>query len=321
MSIEFIHPTQNFKLFLNRGKGLVDESGKLIFPYIKGAYRLTESDNYTDNFGKQWNEFKKTQIDKFSGSTHSKRRFFVETGWKKEEMSGQNVLEVGSGAGRFSQIVLDHTNANLYSLDFSNAVEANFHNNGPNNRLNLFQASIYDMPFSKESFDKVFCLGVLQHTPNVKESIKSLVEMVKPGGELVVDFYSIKGWWTKIHAKYMFRPFLKDMDHTQLLNWIKRNIDWMIAASRFFKKLGVSKFTNRFIPIVNLDTFPKDLTEEQIREWSILDTFDMFSPTYDQPQRLDVIRQYFIEFGMKNVVADFVAIDESNKAAVVKGTK
>ncbi|MEI2748908.1 MAG: methyltransferase domain-containing protein [Ferruginibacter sp.] len=58
------------------------------------------------------------------------------------------MLEVGSGAGRFTQIALDHTKANLYSVDYSNAVEANYKNNGPNQRLKLYQASVYELPFA-----------------------------------------------------------------------------------------------------------------------------------------------------------------------------
>ncbi|RZL40985.1 MAG: class I SAM-dependent methyltransferase, partial [Pedobacter sp.] len=95
-------------------------------------------------------------------------------------------------------------------------------------RLKIFQASIYELPFEKESFDKVFCFGVLQHTPDFNKSVQCLIEMVKPGGELVVDFYPIKGWWTKIHAKYFLRPITKRMDQKKLLKLIENNVDLMI---------------------------------------------------------------------------------------------
>ena len=143
------------------GLYLVEASGNenLLFPLLNGAYRIVNESNYTDNFGREWNEFQKTQIDKFNGKSVSRERFFAQTGWDKMDLSGKNILEVGSGAGRFSQIVLDYTNANLYSVDFSSAVEANFRNNGPHDRLKLFRASIYDLPFEKNSFDYVFCFA------------------------------------------------------------------------------------------------------------------------------------------------------------------
>src|SRR5687767_8679476 len=196
----------------------VDIEGN-IFPVSKGVLRLVSDDNYTASFGFQWNKFQKTQIDRDNNNTkQSAERFFAQTNWDKEDLTGKDVLEVGSGAGRFSQVFLDHTNGNLYSVDYSDAVSANYRNNGHHGeRFKLFQASIYEMPFPDNSFDKVFCFGVLQHTPDFKQSVKCLIDKVKPGGEVVVDFYPINGWWTKLHSKYILRPITKKMTHDTLL--------------------------------------------------------------------------------------------------------
>jgi ubiquinone/menaquinone biosynthesis C-methylase UbiE len=296
---------------------------KVIFPYINGAYRvIKQENNYTDNFGKQWNKFRKTQIDKFSNTDQSYKRFFASTNWNKENLTGHNILEVGSGAGRFSQIVLDHTTANLYSVDYSNAVSANFINNGPHERLKLFQASIYELPFKNESFDKVFCFGVLQHTPEVKKSIQHLADMVKPGGELIVDFYPYKGWYTKIHAKYIFRPFTTKINQDRLLKIIKNNIKWMIALSDFFTKIGIGKYLNRFIPICDIkNTMPNNMTKEELEEWCVLDTFDMFSPAYDQPQKIEDIVNLFKQIGLAEVWGGYITYQDTNQVAIVKGKK
>jgi 2-polyprenyl-3-methyl-5-hydroxy-6-metoxy-1,4-benzoquinol methylase len=162
MSIRLQNPYNQNELIIQPEGLFEDDSNK--FPFVNGAYRLVKDDNYTENFGYQWNKFTTTQIDKTSQNNISYTRFFAETGWDKENLKDKNILEVGSGAGRFSQIVLDYTLGNLYSVDYSNAVQANYKNNGPSDRLTLFQASIYEMPFAKAQFDKVFCMGVLQHT-------------------------------------------------------------------------------------------------------------------------------------------------------------
>lgn len=302
---------------------LVDDQGRE-FPRVGGAYRFVEGCNYTDNFGLQWNKFEKTQIDREARVSQSRDRFFAVTGWDKLDLSGENVLEVGSGAGRFTQVVLDHTRANLYSVDYSNAVEANFRNNGHHGeRLHLFQASIYELPFAAGSFDRVFCFGVLQHTPDFRASIQALARMVRPGGELVVDFYPIRGWWTKIQIKYMLRPLAKRLKHETLLNLIEKNANWMTVAGRLFRRLRVAPLTNRFIPICDIDgTFPSGLTREQVREWVILDTFDMFAPEYDQPQRVTTVRKWFEESGVRPTFAGFLTYGEKNRrVAVVKGVR
>jgi ubiquinone/menaquinone biosynthesis C-methylase UbiE len=318
--MQFVDPLNNQPLTTEQA-GLV-ENGKVKYPLINGAYRIVKGNDYTDNFDYQWNKFVCTQIDKNNQLSFSKDRFFSQTGWKKEDISGKNILEVGSGAGRFTQIILENTTANLYSIDYSNAVEANYKNNGPNERLHLFQASIYEMPFAKKQFDKVICFGVLQHTPDVERSVKSLIEMAKPGAEVIVDFYRVNGWWTKIHAKYIFRFYTKRLGNEELFKKIDTNIDWLIKAYRFFSKIGIGKIVNRFLPICDIDTtVPKNMTEQQIREWCILDTFDMFSPTYDQPQRLHTVTNWFNKYGMKDVWGGKISYDKNSYATVVKGIK
>jgi 2-polyprenyl-3-methyl-5-hydroxy-6-metoxy-1,4-benzoquinol methylase len=319
--ISFVNPVSKSPLQAT-AEGLTDNNG-IVFPYKKGAYRIVQDDNYTENFGYQWNKFTKTQIDSAQDNSNiSYNRFFAQTGWDKENLEGKNMLEVGSGAGRFTQIVLDHTKANLYSVDYSNAVEANFRNNGNHkDRLHLFQASVYEMPFAKGQFDKVFCFGVIQHTPNVHNTVKSILEMANPGGEVVIDFYCLRGWWTKVQAKYIFRPITKKWSHEKLLKKIESNIDWMISASKFFTKIGIGKLTNRFIPICDIKgTMPQGLTDKELREWCILDTFDMFSPEYDQPQRIKDVKKWFEENGMEQVWGGEVYYDQC-VTYLVKGVK
>ena len=298
----------------------MDEDGNS-FPLRDGAYRFVKGTNYAENFGFQWNKFEKTQIDRFQqNSVQSRERLFAVTGWEKEDLSQLNVLEVGSGAGRFSQVVLQYTKANLFSVDYSSAVEANFRNNGPNDRLHLFQASIYELPFAPGQFDKVFCFGVLQHTPDFKKSVKCLVDMVKPGGELIVDFYPVRGWYTKIHAKYLLRPFTRKMDHQKLLGRIERHADRLVASYRFFDSIGLGRIVNRFLPVCDIKrTIPSQLDKAALREWVILDTFDMFSPAHDYPQRLETVIHWFKELGMINVTGSVVRYGEGNAVTAVRG--
>jgi SAM-dependent methyltransferase len=320
--IPLINPFNN-KLLTRIGEELKDEEGNS-FPIVNGVPRFTEGHNYSDNFGFQWNKFQKTQIDRETkNSTFSKERFFTATNWDKEDMTNKNILEVGSGAGRFTQIVLDYTKATLYSLDYSDAVSANYRNNVHHlGRLKLFQASIYAMPFPDNSFDKVFCFGVLQHTPDFRKSIQCLVDKAKPGGEIVVDFYPIKGWYTKINAKYMLRPFTKKMSHEKLLNKIEKNANKLIKAYNFFDKIKMGIIAHRFLPICNINrTLPTNLSKETLREWVILDTFDMFSPAYDNPQRLSTVKNWMQESGAAVTFSGFKTYANNRKVAVVKGIK
>lgn len=320
MPVQLINPANGLALRAE-GDALVDGDGNR-FPIVAGVPRVCEESNYTENFGKQWNLFAGTQIDRpEAGQRLSEERFFTTTGWTPEAMAGEDVLEVGSGAGRFSRVVLERTRARLWSVDYSSAVEANLRNNAAwAERLRLFQASIYELPFPDGSFDKVFCLGVLQHTPDFEASVRALIAKAKSGGEIVVDFYPIRGWWTKVHAKYLLRPLTRRMSHERLLKLIQRNAGWMIGASRAANRVGLHALT-RFLPVCDIrDTMPEGLTKEQLREWVVLDTFDMFSPEYDNPQRVEAVARMFERGGAEVMFAGFIESGGA-QAAVVRGRK
>lgn len=248
-------------------------------------------DYYSDTFGDQWNKFSKTQIDNIKNS-HSYERFFNETGLKISDFTDKNILEVGSGAGRFTNIMLKYTNANIFSVDSSNAVYANYKNNETylQDKLKLYKASIYDLPFEKMQFDIVICLGVLQHTPDISRTVKCLCEQVTKNGLIIIDFYPYNGFWTLISAKYMLRPFTKRMTFDQLYNFFKNKIPFLIKLYYLLKnnKLGI---LCRFLPIPDINkTIPTNLNPDLLAEMVLLDTIDMLSPEYDQPQKIKNIK-------------------------------
>jgi len=315
MTVRIINPFNGLALQIEGGEWRDPEGNS--FPVIAGVPRVCEAHNYTDSFGFQWNKFARTQME----SGQSERRLFTESGWRTDELDDLDILEVGSGAGRFSRVILETTTARLWSVDYSTAVETNFHNNGEiaPDRFHLFQASVYELPFADGSFDKVLCLGVLQHTPDFDKSVEALVSKAKRGAEIVVDFYPIRGFWTKLHAKYLFRPLTRRLPHDKLLRLVETNVDWLIKAATFLRKAGLTAFA-RFLPLVDLRTLPGDLTPDQRRQWAVLDTFDMFSPAFDRPQRVDAVARMFERHGASVSFAGYVDVD-GMKVAVVRGRR
>jgi len=319
VDIPYVHPVLQTPLELV-SEGLKDPKSGSVFPVVREIPRFCTADNYSESFGFQWNRFDRTQLDIHSGADQSFQRFYGETDWTSDDLNKCAVLEVGSGAGRFSEVFLRTTQGVLYSVDYSSAVDANKRNNGQyGDRLRLVQASIYEMPFSDNSFDRVFCFGVLQHTPSFEGSVAALISKAKPGGEIVVDFYPIKGWYTKIHSKYMLRPLTKRMPRKVLLKIIRLNISWMILLfdTLCFFRLGI---LTRFIPMTDIRSFPSNLTPKQRREWAVMDTFDAFSPEYDNPQRIEAVARMFAERGC---VVKFAGLAKysGGESAVVRAIK
>jgi len=260
--------------------------------------RFVPEENYAKSFGFEWNMHSKTQIDKFNGANLSHDRFYDSTNWE-HELKNQKILEVGCGAGRFTQIALE-TGAEVFSFDYSNAVDANLANNGDNENLYLFQADIYKMPFKKGIFDKIFCLGVLQHCPDVKKAFFSLLPYLKKGGEIVIDLYE-KTWRSYILPHNYCRLITTRIDPEKLYSIIRKMVPILVPVKRKIKKLPIlGRRLQEFIPVVDYSG-KLPLNDEQIRDWEILDTFDTFSPKYTNPQTIDDVKNWFLEAGLKNI--------------------
>ena len=75
------------------------------------------------------------------------------------------------------------------------------------------------------------------------------------------------------------------------------------------------------MPVVDIyGAVPKGLSPEQLREWVVLDTFDMFSPAYDNPQRVDAVAKMFERAGARVTFAGYVDCG-TGKATVVRAVK
>ena len=292
----------------SRENGSEIESGTLTcsgcareFPIVRSIPRFVPAENYASNFGLQWNRFRKTQLDSHTGVPISRDRLFFSSQWSVEEMQGQRILDAGCGAGRFAEVTLT-TGAEVVAVDYSSAVDACWANLGPHPRLHVVQADIYHLPFRSESFDRGYCLGVLRHTPDVKRAFMALPSQIRCSGKLAVDVYA-KVPLNVLWPKYWLRPLTRRMNQRRLLEVVERNVPRLLPISDFLAGVPVVGKRLRYaVPVANHRPDYPSLSDAQIQVWAILNTYDMFSPAYDQPQSAKTLRQWFDEAGMHDVV-------------------
>ncbi|WP_157123245.1 class I SAM-dependent methyltransferase [Pandoraea vervacti] len=265
------------------------------YAVLNGIPRFVPRDNYATSFGYQWNIHRRSQLDSHTGLPISRDRVFGVTKWP-ERMEGQRVLEAGSGAGRFTEILVG-TGASVFSFDYSTAVDANAANNGHAPNLNLFQGDIFNIPLARASFDKVMCLGVLQHTPDPAKAFESLAAMVRPGGELVVDAYT-RSVVSVLQWKYLLRPITMRMSPQTLYKVVATATPPLIPVTRLLRRLG-GRAGARISPICEYSHL--GLPDEINRDWAILDTFDMYSPAHDHPQSIADVSGWFSRAGFVDI--------------------
>ena len=105
------------------------------YPIRLAVPRFVESSDYADSFGPQWKAFAKSQIDT-PELQESALRFDTEMYWTTDEIKGKNIVEFGSGAGRFIDVVSKKSAALVVGLDITDAVDASQENLG--DRENVF---------------------------------------------------------------------------------------------------------------------------------------------------------------------------------------
>jgi len=182
----------------------------------------------------------------------------------------------------------------VVSVDLSEAVDVNYSSHGHVDNLLIVQADVYRLPLKEESFDKVFCLGVLQHTPDVETAFQAISRYVRRGGELAIDVYRRQtGIRRFFETKHWVRPVTTRLPQALLYRFCRTYITcmWPIAALlRRVPRVGRAVTYRLLIPDYH-GQFA--LSDEALKEWAILDMFDMLSPAYDQPQSLATVRRWF----------------------------
>lgn len=268
-------------------------------PIQNGIPRFVPKQTDADSFGFQWNRFSTTQLDSHSQLPISKQRLFHSTGWDWDAMKGKRVLDVGCGAGRFAEIALQ-SGANVVAIDYSSAVDAARRNLATYKTVEVIQASVFDLPFLPGSFDYIYCLGVLQHTPDPAKAFAALPTQLAAGGRLAVDVYPFL-WRNLLWSKYWLRPITKRMPHAALLRTVERAVPSLLTVSRCVSSIPVVGPKLKYLlPVANYAGV-YDLSESQLREWAVLDTFDMFSPEHDHPKSARTLARWFDRAGLVDV--------------------
>src|SRR5262249_44492865 len=162
------------------------------FPIRDGVPRFVGSGSYATSFGFQWSRFRTVQMDLPRGGDGSERELMAKTGFSADELKGQLVLDAGVGAGRYAEVV-SRWGAEVVGVDLTAAVDAAYQNVGTRSGIHLVQADIFALPFRDDTFDVVYSIGVLHHTPSPPDAFRCVSRTVRKGGTMAVYIYPALG--------------------------------------------------------------------------------------------------------------------------------
>jgi SAM-dependent methyltransferase len=264
---------------------------------VRGVRRFVESEHYSGSFGYQWNRFARTQLDSANGTTRSRDAFVERTTWPLNALAGKRVLDAGCGMGRFAEVCAD-AGAEVYGIDLSSAVDAASANLGARANVAICQADILSPPFQPGSFDFIYSLGVLHHTPDTRQAFESLVPLLRPGGSMAIWVY-----WDRLArvmpGSELLRPLTSRLPKPLLLSLCR------VAVPLYHvHRLGALGMVTSAILPTSMDPDP---------EWRVLDTFDWYSPRFQWKHSEPEVRRWFSEAGFTDLSSSTLPVGVSGR--------
>jgi 2-polyprenyl-3-methyl-5-hydroxy-6-metoxy-1,4-benzoquinol methylase len=268
------------------------------FPEVRGTLRFVDESNYADSFGYQWQRFRRTQLDHANRSL-SEEDFVKKTGLQPQDLKGKLVLDVGCGMGRFAEVTT-RWGARVIGVDLSAAAEVATRNLAERDFVAL-QADVFALPFAPNSFDCIYSMGVLHHTPDCEKAVKVLPQYLKPGGTLAVWLYSGYNKWYRFTDQY--RKITHRMSPRMLHAFFRVAVPffyWLDRGLRIVPVVGqpVAGVIHHVFP-VNRHPDP---------EVRVLDTLDWYSPKYQSKHTYEQVFRWFESCDLEDLTVGEISV-------------
>jgi SAM-dependent methyltransferase len=261
------------------------------FPIADGVVHFVQAEKYASNFGFQWNVYARTQLDN-GISRESETDFRNRTGLEPHDLRGKLVLDVGCGMGRFADIA-SRWGARVLGVDLSAAAEVAARNLADRENVSIFRADVFSLPFAAESFDYIYSLGVLHHTPNCEQAFQQLPPLLKRGGTLILWVYSGYNHWYRMSDLY--RKVTRRLPSRGL------HALCHVAVPLYYIHKGLRRLPGVGRPASSLLYFALPISLHRNAAMRVLDTFDWYSPSYQSKHTYEEVFRWFEASGLDDL--------------------
>jgi len=250
-----------------------------------------------ESFGEEWSKFKSFSENEITeiGETYFD---IVDT----HMVNKQTVMaDFGCGTGRFIKY-FEQKAGRIVGIDPSKAIFVADTLIGKNDKVELCQASISNIPYPDEYFDFGMSVGVLHHIPDTQKAMSDCVKKIKPGGYFFTYiYYNLDNRGVFFKCIWRLSNLLRIVV-SKLPSKLKHLICDLLAIilympfvllSRFLRLVGVSKNIRTSIPL----SFYEDKTFFIIRN----DALDRFGTPLEQRFTKKEIEQMMKNAGLSNI--------------------
>jgi 2-polyprenyl-3-methyl-5-hydroxy-6-metoxy-1,4-benzoquinol methylase len=96
-----------------------------------------------------------------------------------------DILEVGCGIGNFTKLLCSYGNVYAFDPDKYCVLETK-KNAGSKAKVGIGNIEKGEYFFKEKKFDAIVCINVLEHIKNDKKALKNMIDLLKPGGTLIL---------------------------------------------------------------------------------------------------------------------------------------
>jgi SAM-dependent methyltransferase len=258
---------------------------------LDGLMPASDQSRTKTAYALQWNRYRIIREEE------GRATFMSRTGLTPGSLEGKLVLDAGCGMGRYLRIAAAGPCGRIVGMDLSRAVEAARELTADLNRVSLVRGDLLRLPFSAESFDIIYSLGVLDHTPDPRLAFLGLARLLKPGGRIVVWVYQrerpLVEWIMNSQRAISTRvplPLLEFLCRlTAPLGALKRRL--FASRRRLVQRVGVA---------IHLLTIGVSMHPD--KEVRVCDTLDWYAPRYLSRHTFDEVAAWFEAAGLSDVV-------------------
>lgn len=200
------------------------------------------------------------------------------------------ILEVGCGGGAETLALQELTGAeDIFAIDLNFSLLSRSEELRDLPGVTFVVASLFDLPFAQESFDLVYCEGVLHHTYSTAEAFAAIAPKVRLGGHQFIWVYGLED----NHIRGVSR--FKQRRHQFIEAVVRPVVSRLPGPVRdaFFKSVTSVWHLRQRQLARHKDKWQRASTEHHLRDW--------LSPRYAHRHGYNEVIEWFEASGMEVV--------------------
>ena len=265
--------------------------GSPLIANLKPLMTTANQERTQTAYGLQWNRYRILRPEE------DRATFRNRTGFSPEDLKGQTVLDAGCGMGRYLRIAAESGARRLVGVDLSLAVAAARELTADLPNVSVVQGDLLRPPFAAGSFDRIYSLGVLDHTPDPRAAFLSIARLLRPGGRIAVWVYPRE------------RPVVEAIMDAQRAVSSRLPVGVLERLCRIASPIGGWKrrlmssrtwVVQRFGVALHLATIGVSMHPDP--EVRACDTLDWYAPRYLFRHTAEEVAGWFAEAGLVDIV-------------------